>query len=785
MDGYSSASTSRRRAAPAFQPFPQDWNSVSESLLRARVQSRNPSHSHRPADTHSAYSHHSHGAGTDVRTATGTGWDSASESGLSVLSAFPLAVDERKARAARKAEAQERRRRDKERAVKAQEATDSPLRRWARWMLEQPTLARWAVLLSLAVVVLVKWWTGLGGYSAYHSLFLGIIARLTPSTARFVTLRPISTTASKAELRAWDAFMARLEEEGDLRNWMRATVVVGDVLVWVTAVLVYCKRNFGKAEREVKAKRKMLVAAMTILLQPALILIDNGHFQYNSLMLGLTLWAINCFQSGHDVLGAVAFMLSLGFKQMALYYAPAVFAYLLGKCFWLGGREGVALFINLALAVTITFLALFAPFLTSLSSFLQAIHRIFPFARGLFEDKVANAWCALNVVVKLRDLAPVSTLAKLALLATGLAVLPSVAGVVAVSWQLGQARTSSSTTVPPTVILLPHAFFLSAMSFFLFSFQVHEKSILLPLMPLTLLMGGREVGYGRLDWEWGVLVNNVAVFSMWPLLKRDGLAVQYLALTGVWNWAVGYNPLAMRASFVKYLSLLTYALIFLLHAVESLASPPAHLPDLFPVLNLTLSAGVFGLAWLWATKRLTQEAWALGGLGMGFGGAAGAKGERALPEKRNGRRHSSSAPMFRAAARTAFRQPRQAVSRSARRSYTTANPTGPTPQKSDLPWVIGSALVFIPAIVSLTSPPEILKHSSSHETKHENVPSATKATKAENPRDPTEESLSHEEKKEATPEAKEAAKLDQPKKQEKLQNAIAESKEEEETSKSE
>lgn len=165
MDGYSSASTSRRRAAPAFQPFPADWNSVSDSLLRARVQSRNPSHPHRPADTHSAYSHHSYGAGTDVRTATGTGWDSASESGLSVLSAFPLAVDERKARAARKVEARERRRRDKERAIKAQEATDSPLRRWARWMLEQPSLARSAVVLSVAAVVLAKWSAGLGGYS--------------------------------------------------------------------------------------------------------------------------------------------------------------------------------------------------------------------------------------------------------------------------------------------------------------------------------------------------------------------------------------------------------------------------------------------------------------------------------------------------------------------------------------------------------------------------------------------------------------------------------------------
>lgn len=42
-------------------------------------------------------------------------------------------------------------------------------------------------------------------------------------------------------------------------------------------------------------------------------------------MLGLTLWAINLFHGGHDLLGAVAFVLSLGFKQMALYYSPAMF----------------------------------------------------------------------------------------------------------------------------------------------------------------------------------------------------------------------------------------------------------------------------------------------------------------------------------------------------------------------------------------------------------------------------------------------------------------------------
>lgn len=57
-------------------------------------------------------------------------------------------------------------------------------------------------------------------------------------------------------------------------------------------------------------------------------------------MLGLTLWAINAFQSGHDLAGSILFVASLGFKQMALYYAPGVFAYLLGKCLWLGGRDG-------------------------------------------------------------------------------------------------------------------------------------------------------------------------------------------------------------------------------------------------------------------------------------------------------------------------------------------------------------------------------------------------------------------------------------------------------------
>lgn len=90
--------------------------------------------------------------------------------------------------------------------------------------------------------------------------------------------------------------------------------------------------------------------------------------------------------------------------------------------------------------------------------------------------------------------------------------------------------------------------------------------------------------------------------------------------------------------------------------------------------------------------------------------------------------------MFRSAARSSFRSSRQAV---ARRTYVTGHHTSAMPQKSDMPWVIGSALVFIPLFFSLTSPPGV--HAQTHATSptkeglHEDVPASRKATPAEEP----------------------------------------------------
>lgn len=64
----------------------------------------------------------------------------------------------------------------------------------------------------------------------------------------------------------------------------------------------------------------------------------------------------------------------------------------------------------------------------------------------------------------------------------------------------------------PTLGLLPYALLTSAMSFFLFSFQVHEKTILLPLLPLSLLFSGSVSSVDSVTFELGTLVNNVAIF---------------------------------------------------------------------------------------------------------------------------------------------------------------------------------------------------------------------------------------------------------------------------------
>ena len=194
------------------------------------------------------------------------------------------------------------------------------------------------------------------------------------------------------------------------------------------------------------------------------------------------------------------------------------------------------LFIRLGITTLLSFLVLFLPWLppfAPLRAILDPITRIFPFNRGLFEDKVANFWCATNVVLKWKLWAPHGVLIKLSTALTALGFLPAVATLLFSGYKLRvwstteispgkttrnetktdeEAPAKAAAPAPPTPLLplLPYALLTSSLSFFLFSFQVHEKTILVPLLPMTLLLSGSSPD--EQTFQFGMLMNNVAMF---------------------------------------------------------------------------------------------------------------------------------------------------------------------------------------------------------------------------------------------------------------------------------
>lgn len=417
---------------------------------------------------------------------------------------------------------------------------------------------------------------------------------------------------------------------------MRATVVVSEYLVYIPATVNFLRRYTRMQGVHAWSASIALVA---ILLQPASILIDHGHFQYNTVMLGLVVASLDAILAGRMLWACIFFVGALGFKQMALYYAPVMFAYLLGVCVF--PRIRILRLVNIALITVAAFALLFAPLLVGATNvearefiasspqppllqalrisldkrsvayaiifqLTQTIHRVLPFARGIFEDKVANAWCAIHTFYKLNRF-ETSLLQRASLGAT-----------------LG-------SIIVPCAIIFRHpraSLILPAMScvswgFFLFSFQVHEKSVLLPLLPMTLSLAG-DSGLSKENRAWVGLANILGSWTMYPLLKREELSVPYAVMTLLWAYLLGLPPLSFetyrsRSSledsnsqfelniFTKLLHFAFYIAMIAWHVLEAFVEPLPGKPDLWVVLNALVGAGGFGIIYLWCMWKLITQ----------------------------------------------------------------------------------------------------------------------------------------------------------------------------------
>ncbi|KAB0394923.1 hypothetical protein E2I00_015762 [Balaenoptera physalus] len=299
--------------------------------------------------------------------------------------------------------------------------------------------------------------------------------------------------------------------------FQRFSVIFTDTL-FVYAVHECCKCIDGKkAGKELTEKPKFILSV--------LLLWNFGfpdiHFQYNGFLSGLMLLSIaRLFQKRH-MEGAFLFAVLLHFKHIYLYVAPAYD----GSIRW--NSFSFLRLISLGLIVFLVSALSLGPFL-ALNQLPQVFSRLFPFKRGLCHAYWApNFWAlysALDKVLsiiglelKLLDPSKIPR----ASMTSGLVqqfqhtVLPSV--------------TPLATLICTLIAILPSIFclwfkpqgprgflrclILCALSSFMFGWHVHEKAILLAVLPMSLLSVGKAG-----DASIFLILTTTGHYSLFPLL---------------------------------------------------------------------------------------------------------------------------------------------------------------------------------------------------------------------------------------------------------------------------
>ena len=157
--------------------------------------------------------------------------------------------------------------------------------------------------------------------------------------------------------------------------------------------------------------------------------------------------------------------------------------------------------------------------------------------------------------------------------------------------------TPTNTTAGEAIIHRHWTLFLwatmaSALSFFLASFQVHEKSILLALAPSSLLLWHDPT---LVDW-----FSMVCCWSLWPLLQTDRLQVPYIACLGLFEALIRLRKSTTgqaRSMVPSWMASASYGAMMGLHVAQLIIPVPPNLPDLFEVLWAMVGCGMFCIAW--------------------------------------------------------------------------------------------------------------------------------------------------------------------------------------------
>ncbi|OWR42492.1 dolichyl glycosyltransferase [Danaus plexippus plexippus] len=285
-----------------------------------------------------------------------------------------------------------------------------------------------------------------------------------------------------------------------------------------------------------------LLVYILLITNPGLLMVDHIHFQYNGFLFGILLLSIGSMIRCNFITSALWFAILLNFKHIFLYIAPVYVVYLLRVyCFTISSTDGVPTpwstfsfgnLIKLGLAVLSVFSLSFGPFIDQIP---QLISRLFPFKRGLchaywapnfwalynFADKVLQQLCLkLGIeftspeasmtggLVKEYNHAILPTITPtITFILTVLSMLPALVKL----WHLGADKRYRSMSFVRCLTIC-------ATCSFMFGWHVHEKAILMIIIPLTFLSV-----LGRADAKAYLYLSTLGHYSLFPLLFHKNL----------------------------------------------------------------------------------------------------------------------------------------------------------------------------------------------------------------------------------------------------------------------
>ena len=416
--------------------------------------------------------------------------------------------------------------------------------------------------------------------------------------------------------------------------FQRGTVILSDLLLNYGALK--CTKSFqslSSAKPLCDISNVKLVFLILISFNCGLYMVDHIHFQYNGFLFGMLLLSFANLMDGNIKWASFWFSVLLNFKHIFMYIAPAYGIYLL-RTFCMNKSKpllsailsiNVKKLLQLAFIVVSVFIISFGPFYDHLD---QILRRLFPFKRGLTHAYWApNFWALYNFADKVLyvldkkmqfGISGNITHSSSSGLVQSLdhAVLPSILPIFTfIITVLSMGPCLVMLILYPcklhkeSVIQFLRTVTLCSLCSFMFGWHVHEKAILMAIIPYTLV----AVQGSNVDAKIFLILQTVGYYSLFPLLFKPFETVIKILLLFIYSifsfsaFSIWFSkPLTNGHSSIPTLPLLNkyesvYIYLLILNEFYCYAIHPLYFAEKLQFLPLMLTSVScsFGIIWCW------------------------------------------------------------------------------------------------------------------------------------------------------------------------------------------